>query len=119
MRDGYAADTAAPINFGCCLVIEQGDAIPEQISSGRLQKQSALAYGEFWFGADSQKPRRFLFEAVPIIGLESFQGCPFLASVTHELPFIFANWTAQRRFRAFSKLRPALHADKIFHRENV
>src|SRR5439155_9690369 len=30
------------------------------------------------------------------------------------LPFIYANWEAPRRLRAFRKLRSALHADKIF-----
>jgi hypothetical protein len=29
------------------VVVEESDAIPEQISSGRLQKQSTLAYRKF------------------------------------------------------------------------
>jgi len=36
--------------------------------------------------------------------------------MTNELPFIFANWTARRWFHSLAKLRPALHADKVFHR---
>jgi hypothetical protein len=51
-----------------------------------------------------------------MIRREAFERRPFLASVTDELAFIFANWTVRRRFRGLGKLRPALHADKIFHR---
>ena len=54
-----------------------------------------------------------------MISLQSFERRPFLAGVTDELPFIFANWTARRRFRSLSKLRPALHADKVFHRKII
>jgi hypothetical protein len=51
-----------------------------------------------------------------MISRQAFERRPFLASVTNKLPFILANWTAWRRAGGFSKLRPALHADKIFHR---
>src|SRR6266566_6256616 len=115
MRNPDGADAAACFYLGDCLVVQQRDAIPEQISSRRLEKQSALADREFRFGADAQKLRRFLFDAVVMISLKAFERRPFLAGVTDELPFIFANWTARRRFRSFTKLRPALHADKILH----
>jgi hypothetical protein len=51
-----------------------------------------------------------------MISREPFERRPFLASVTDELPFVFANWAAQRRVRSLVKLRSALHADKVFHR---
>jgi hypothetical protein len=81
-----------------------------------LQEQSALTYRKFRFGADAEKLRRFVFEAVAMIGHQPFERRPLLAFVTNKLPFIFANWTARRRSGGFSKLRSALHADKIFHR---
>src|SRR4029453_7540146 len=115
MRNRDGADAAAYVYLGDRFVIQQRDAIPEQISSGRLQKQSPLAYRKFRFGADPEKPRRFIFDAVVMISRKVFEHRPFLAGVTDELPFIFANWTARRRFRSLSKLRPALHADKVFH----
>ena len=116
MRNRDGADAAACVYLGDCFVVQQRDAIPEQISSGRLQKQSALAYRKFRFSADAEKLRRFLFDAIVMISREPFERRPFLAGVTDELPFVFANWTARRRFRSLSKLRPALHADKVFHR---
>jgi len=84
-----------------------------------LQKQSALAYCKFRFGADPQKLRRFIFKPVVMISREPFERRPFLAGVTDELPFIFANWTMRRRLRSLSKLRSALHADKVFHRFRI
>ena len=115
MRDRDGADTAACVYLGDCFVIQQRDAIPEQISSRRLEKQSPLANRKFRFGADSEKQRRFIFDAVVMISREPFERRPFLAGMTDELPVVLANWTARRRFRSIIKLRPALHADKVLH----
>ena len=73
-----------------CLVVQQRDAIPKQISSGRLQKQSPLAYGKFRFSADAEKLRRFILEAIAMIRREPLERRPFLAGMTDELPFIFS-----------------------------
>jgi hypothetical protein len=67
MRNRDGADAAACVYLGDCLVVQQRDAIPEQISSGRLEKQSALAYRKFLFSADAQKQWRFIFEAIVMI----------------------------------------------------
>src|SRR5262249_28982636 len=69
--------------------------------------------------ADAQKLRRFTFEPVVMTSREPLERRPFLAGLTNELPFVFANWTARRRFCSLSKLRPALHADKVFHWQKV
>src|SRR5438034_4381852 len=114
MRNRDRADTAARVHLGNRVVVEESDAIPEQISSGRLQKQSTLAYRKFRFGADPQKAWRFFFQAVVMISRQPFERRPFLASVTNKLPFISANGTAWRRPDCLRKLRSALHADKIF-----
>jgi hypothetical protein len=116
MRNRDGADAAARIYLGYCFVVQQRDAIPEQISSLRLEKQSSLAYRKFRFCADAQQLRRFILDAIVMIRRKPFGRRPFLARVTDELAFIFANWTARRRFHGLSKLRPALHADKVFHR---
>jgi hypothetical protein len=81
-----------------------------------LQKQSPLADRKFRFSADAKKLWRFIVEAIVMIRRNPFERRPFLARMTDELPFIFANRTARRRFHSLSKLRPALHADKVFHR---
>jgi len=68
MRNRDCADAAACVYLGDCFVVQQRDAIPEQISFGRLQKQSALANRKFRFNADSEKPRRFIFNAIVMSG---------------------------------------------------
>ena len=79
------------LSSGSGLAVEKRDAIPEQISSVRLQEQSALAYRKFRFGADPQEAWRFLFEPVVMISRQPFERRPFLASVTNKLPFILAS----------------------------
>ena len=91
MRNGNGADAAARVHLGNGVVVEESDAIPEQIASERLQKQSTLAYRKFRFGADPQKAWRFLFEPVVMISRQPFERRPFLASVTNKLPFILAS----------------------------
>jgi hypothetical protein len=119
MRNRNRPDAAARVHLGNGVVVEESDAIPEQISSGRLQEQSTLAYRKFRFGADPQKMWHFLFDPVVVISRQTFERRPFLSFVTNKLPFIFANGTAWRRLLSFSELRPALHADKILHRGNI
>src|SRR4030095_4373353 len=60
MRNRDGADASADVYLGDCLVVQQRDAVPEQISSGRLQKQSALTDCKFRFSADAKKQWRFL-----------------------------------------------------------
>ena len=115
MRNRDGADAAACIYLGYCFVVQQRDAIPEQVSSGRLEKQSPLADCKFRFCADAQKLWHLIFEAIVMIRRHPFERRPFLAVVTDELPFVFANWTVRRRFHSLTELRPALHADKVFH----
>src|SRR6478735_12055394 len=87
MRNRDGANAAASIYLGDCLVVQQRDAIPEQISSGRLEKQSPLADRKFRFSADAKKLRRFIVEAVVMIRRKPFERRPFLAGVTDKLPF--------------------------------
>src|SRR5438034_1169240 len=94
MRDCNGAEAAARVDFGSGLIVQESNAVPEQISAGRLQKQCTLPDGKFRFGADPQEAWRFLFESVMMIGRQPFQRRPFLASVTNKLPFILADWTS-------------------------
>jgi hypothetical protein len=87
-------DAAARVHFGDCSIVQQRDAIPEQISGRRLHKQRALADRKFGFGANAEKSRRFFFDTVSMIGCETFKCSPFLTAVADKLPFILANPTA-------------------------
>ncbi len=80
-------------DFRDCSIVQQRNAIPEQISGRRLHKQSALADGKFGLGANAEELRRFFFETVLMIGCETFKCGPFLAAMPDKLPFILANRT--------------------------
>jgi hypothetical protein len=96
MRVRYrdCTDASARVDFGDCSIVQQRDAIPEQISSRRLDKQSALADRKFGFGANAEKSRGFVSEAVSMLGCETFKRSPFLTAVADKLPFILADRTA-------------------------
>ena len=81
-----------------------------------MQEQCALTDGELRFGPDPEKLRRFVFQAVVMIGGQSFERRPLLTAVMNELPFVFANRAARRRVDSRIELRSTLDADEIFHR---
>src|SRR5215470_18608453 len=115
MRYRDRADPAARVYFCDCSIVQQRDAIPEQISRWRLQEQRSLADGKFGFGANAEKSVRFFFETVSMIGCETFQCGPFLPAMVNKLPFVLTNRAAKRRLGGLGKLRSALHADEILH----
>jgi hypothetical protein len=58
---------------------------------GDCRSKAPLAYRKFRFSADAEKLRRFILEAIAMIRREPLERRPFLAGMTDELPFIFAN----------------------------
>jgi hypothetical protein len=93
MRYRDCADPAARVDVRDCSIVQQRNAIPEQISGRRLHKQSALPDGKFRLCANAEELRRFFFETVLMIGCETFKCGPFLAAMADKLPFILANRT--------------------------
>jgi len=51
-------------------------------------------------------------------GGQEIERGPLLAAIPNELPLIVADWAARRRQHRFAKLRSAMHADKVFHRDS-
>ena len=67
---------------------------------------------------DPEKLRRFVCNSVVMITRESIKRGPFLPGATNELPFVLANRAGGWRLCSFAKLRSALNADEIFHRDD-
>jgi len=82
-----------------------------------LQKQCALPDGKLRLCPDAEKLRRFVFETVMMIGRQALERRLLLTAVTNKLPFVFANRAMRRRVGSRVKLRSALHADEVFHRD--
>jgi hypothetical protein len=62
--------------------------------------------------------RRFVSEPVVMLIGQALGRRPSLTRMPDELPFVFANDTARWLLRGFAKLRSALYADKVFHRDS-
>ena len=86
--------------------------------AGKLTDQ-AFRNGNMNWDAEHEKLWRFVFAAIAMIFRQRRGRDPFLAVVSNELAFIFTDRAALRRFQRFVELRSALHADEIFHRDNV
>ena len=84
MRYRDRTESATSVDLRHCSIVQQHDAIPEEISSRRLHQQSALADSEFGLGANAWKSRRLFFETVSMIGRETLERRPFLAAMTDD-----------------------------------
>src|SRR6266496_4173304 len=113
MRDCNGAEAAARVDFGSGLIVQESNAVPEQISAGRLQEQCTLPDCKFRFGADPEKAGRFVFNSVLMITREPTKRGPFLTGVTNELPLDFADGARGWRSCSLVKLRSALDADEV------
>ena len=78
-----------------------------------------MADGKFRFGPDPEKAGRFVFNTVVMITRQSIKRSPLLSVVTDELPFILADGAGRWRLGSLVKLRSALDADEVFHRDLV
>src|SRR5437588_11128895 len=115
MRDRDRPNASARPDFCDCVVLERWNAIPQQISCGRLHQQSALTNCEFRFRSDAVKAWCLFFDTVAMMQRQLLQRRPLLPVVANELPFVLADRTSWRRLRGLAKLCPALYADKVLH----
>ena len=79
MRNRDGVQPAKPVDQGDCGVIDQRDAIPQDIPLRCAKEQSALADRELGLRADPDKPRLVLAESVVVRNPEPLQRCPRLA----------------------------------------
>src|SRR5690242_14112092 len=97
---------------GC--VVNQRNAIPQQIARGRFNQQRALADGESRRGSKASQSRLFGLTGVGVRFAQVFQRGPRLSIESHVLPFIAANGAGGRRFVTLRVLRAARTAN-VFH----
>src|SRR5438046_2802982 len=110
VRDGdgpHATELANGSNGG---VVEQRDAVPQQVATGRSHQQGALADGEARLRADAGQPE-VLADLVDVVTLQLIQRAPLLARPADVLALVFADVAARRRRAGWSELHAAGHAD--------
>src|SRR6266404_3928981 len=96
MRNRDGMQPAKPVDQGDRGVIDQRDAIPQNIALGCAKEQSALADREPGLCADPDEPRLVLAEAVVVRNLEPLQRCPRLTLGRDVLALVFADGALSR-----------------------
>jgi len=74
-------------------VVEQADAIPQDVPARRLHQQGALADGEGWSGADAGQAGLKRADFIGVSLLQFGQGGPFLAVEADVLALVQADGT--------------------------
>src|SRR5579862_8369491 len=112
-RDGV--QSAKPVDQGDRGVIDQRDAVPQDIPLRCANEQSALADREPRLRADPDEPRLVLAESVVVRNPEPLERCPRLALWRDVLALVFADGALNRRSVAWRILSAAGIADECGH----
>src|SRR5579872_2702355 len=104
-------NTAECLNSGDGVVIEEANAIPQNITGAGLNQKSTLTDGELWFRLDAPNFRALLIERIVICGSQILQSRPLLPLQSDELALVFAYRAAFRRPHVSGKLGPTSHTN--------
>ena len=66
--DGNRGNTTQSLNPGDRIVIDEADAVPQNIAGAMLDQESTLADGELGFGANSPNTWALRIERVAVAG---------------------------------------------------
>src|SRR6267142_4886871 len=115
MRNRDGVQPAKPLDQGDRGVVDQRDAIPQDVPLRRAHEQCALADGELRLRTDADEAWLVLAEPIVVRNPEPFQRCPRLPLRRDVLALVFADgalsrWSATRRI-----LSAAGSADECRH----
>jgi len=91
MRNRDGAQSAKPIDDSNGGVINQRDAIPQDVTFRRAQQQRTLADGKLRRRADADQARFVLAESIVVRNPQPLQRCPRLPLGRDELALVFAH----------------------------
>ncbi len=111
-NSGQAAECAHDLDRR---VVDEADAVPQDISLRRAHQQRALGDGEGGEGANSEQSRFELRERVVVGPAHLLERGPGLAERVHVLPLLLADGATFRRFVTRRVLRAAGGADEGGH----
>ena len=92
-------------------VVDQPDAIPQNVPPRRLDQERALADAELRLGVDRVEPGLFLLDDVLVRRPEVLERRPLLAVGIDVLPLVLADRAMRRGPRRLGELRPAGDAE--------
>src|SRR4051794_32264909 len=97
MRNRDPRETAERFDDGDGGLVDEGDAIPEEISVRCHDQQCPLANSESWRCFNTQKVALLLAKNIGISALHGVVRRPALAACRHILTFVLTDWTRLRR----------------------
>src|SRR6185437_7628275 len=115
MRNGDADQAAKAFDEGDCGLVEQRDAVPQDVAFIGHHQKRALGDSEGGYRADTDEPRLVLLETVHGPACERLVRGPDLARRRHKLARLVTDLTALRLLRRSRELGAAGDADKGGH----
>src|ERR1700676_4833432 len=92
VRDGNCGDTPEFLDSADGLVVEERDAVPEDIAMRRLDQEAALPYGEFRLSPDREDVVLALFDRIAVPLAKLCGRGPLLPIEANELALVLADW---------------------------
>jgi hypothetical protein len=113
VRDRDRRQPSGGLDVRADLVVEERDAVPQDVPTGRADEQRALADREARLAADPDEAGRLLADLGAVVATQLPKGRPALAFPPDVLTLVFADGAARRRLGAFRELDPAGDADEV------
>jgi hypothetical protein len=113
MRDRDRGDPAELLDLRAELIVEERDAVPEDVAARCLDEERALADREARLAADPDDAGPLLADLGVVIPTELLERRPALAVAADVLPLVLADRAARRRLGAFGELAAAGDAEAV------
>ena len=115
VRNGDSPDAAQAIHGRNRRLVNQADAVPQQVALRRLHQQRPLPDGKAGLRANAGQPWFFRFDDIVMISLQISQCRPLLPLPAHVLPLILADGAVRRCTLGGGELRTAGLTYKMGH----
>ncbi|MFN2627632.1 MAG: hypothetical protein ABR569_03220 [Gaiellaceae bacterium] len=111
MRDRDRVEAAPALDLGRRFIVEQRDALPEEVGLAVRDEQRSLADRELRLRADARQPA-IVADPVAVIDAQLLKRRPALPLLRNVLACVLADRAALRWRAGLRKLRPARAADR-------
>src|SRR3546814_9589746 len=112
MRDRNRADAAGFAHACHGVVVDQRDAVPQQVDARRTHQQRVLADRETRFGSDTKQALGLRLDTVAVRVAQRFERGPLLPAAADVLALVFADRAALGFSGAFAELGAAGGTDE-------
>ena len=111
VRDRDLGDPAQLLHLLNRRVVQEPDAVPQDVAALRLDQERPLADPELRLGVDRVEPVLLLLDDIPVRRPQVLERRPLLAVGVDVLPLVLADGTSRRGLIRLGELRPAGDAE--------